>query len=154
MNNSKKIKWLCTEFGSLSTSELYKILQLRNAVFIVEQNCPYQDMDNKDLECFHLCGWDGDILTAYTRLLPAGISFNEVSIGRVVTEPSKRKEGIGKALMEISIAKCYEIFGKQSIRIGAQLYLKKFYEAFGFEQSSDIYLEDGINHIEMILIIK
>lgn len=149
-----ELVWTCNHFNELSNTELYKILQLRSSVFIVEQNCVYQDIDNKDLVCHHVCGWAGDKLAANTRLVPAGKSFKEVSIGRVVTNAECRKGGYGRELMRRSIEKCYEVFGKQDIRIGAQLYLKKFYEDFGFEQCSAIYLEDGIEHIEMILRIK
>ena len=149
-----KLKWTCKHFDELSTTELYKILQLRSDVFVVEQNCPYQDLDNKDLICYHLCGWQNENLAVYTRLLPPGKSFSEASIGRVVTAANYRKSGNGRRLMEISIEKCYEIFGRQHIKIGAQLYLKKFYESLGFMQSSAMYLEDKIEHIEMILEIK
>lgn len=149
-----ELKWLCKTFDELTLLELYKILQLRNSVFVVEQNCAYQDLDNKDFICHHLCGWDNENLAAYTRLVPAQQSFKEVAIGRVVTAAGCRKGGNGRRLMELSIEKCYEIFGKQAIRIGAQLYLKKFYESLGFIQSSDMYLEDEIEHIEMILGIK
>lgn len=148
------LTWVSKDFNSLSTIELYKILQLRSEVFVVEQNCPYQDLDNKDLMSHHFCGWKRDSLVAYTRLLPPGLSFKEISIGRVVTSPAHRKGGWGKVLMQKSIEKCYEVFGKKDIRIGAQLYLKKFYEGLGFVQISDIYMEDGIEHIEMILVIK
>jgi ElaA protein len=120
-------------------------------VFIVEQACNYQDIDGKDLKSFHLCGWDGDNLVAYARLLPAGVSFNEVSIGRVLSSPAYRRQGAGIGLMQNAIAHCYKKFGKQPIRIGAQLYLQKFYSSFGFIKDSDMYLEDDIEHIEMIL---
>jgi ElaA protein len=120
-------------------------------VFIVEQACNYQDIDGKDLKSFHLCGWDGDELVAYARLLPAGVSFDEVSIGRVLSSPAYRRQGAGIGLMQNAIANCYKKFGKQPIRIGAQLYLQKFYSSFGFIKDSDMYLEDDIEHIEMIL---
>jgi ElaA protein len=108
------------------------------------------DLDNKDKESYHLMGWDNNLLAAYTRILPAGISFNEASIGRVVTSPKARGKGAGRELMEESIENLYKLFGKVNIRIGAQLYLKKFYESLGFKPESDIYLEDGIEHIEMV----
>ena len=145
------ISWVCKKFDELTPLELYAILQLRNEVFVVEQNCVFQDADNKDQESFHLMGWMNDKLIAYTRLVPAGIVYDKASIGRVVTSPSLRRTGIGKELMERSIEKAKELFGKTSIKLGAQLYLKNFYESLGFTQSSDIYLEDGIEHIEMIL---
>ena len=144
--------WECKKFEELNPSELYAILQLRSEVFVVEQNCVFQDMDDKDQKCFHLMCWENKKLIAYTRLVPAGISYVESSIGRVVSSPSVRKRGIGKELMEQSIDWVNLLFGKGiPIKIGAQLYLKKFYESFGFVQSSDVYLEDGISHIEMLL---
>lgn len=144
------IHWTLKSFDELTAMEMYLILQLRNEVFIVEQNCPYQDMDNKDLKSQHLMGWDGSRLIAYTRLLPAGVSFSEVSIGRVVSSPVYRGKGIGKSLMEKSINTICQLYGNLPIRIGAQLYLERFYKSFHFEKDSDIYLEDGIEHIEMI----
>lgn len=145
------INWACKSFDELTPRELYAILQLRSEVFVVEQNCVFQDIDNKDQASRHLMGWHDGLLAAYTRLVPAGISFEEVSIGRVVTSPKMRKSGAGRLLMKKSIETTYTIFGNTPIRIGAQLYLKKFYESFGFQQSSEIYLEDGIEHIEMLL---
>lgn len=146
-----QIKWNCLKFEELSLQQLYSILQLRIEVFIVEQKCAFQDADNKDTSGYHLMGWKGDRLIAYTRLLPAGISFKEPSIGRVVTSPVARGEGIGHELMERSIKGCYSLFGRTSLRIGAQLYLKKFYETHGFRQAGPVYDEDGIDHIEMLL---
>ena len=145
------INWLCKKFDELTPHELYAILQLRNEVFVVEQNCVFQDADNKDQPSFHLMGWSDNELVAYTRLVPPKIAYDEPSIGRVVTSLSLRKTGIGRELMERSIEKTKELFGRTPIKLGAQLYLKKFYESLGFIQSSDIYLEDGIEHIEMIL---
>jgi ElaA protein len=118
-------------------------------VFVVEQNCVFLDMDDKDQQCWHVGGWHEDRLVAYTRLVPPGLAYAEPSIGRVVTSPSVRKEGVGRKLMQYSIEKLFSLFGKQPIKIGAQLYLKRFYESLGFRQSSEGYLEDGIEHIEM-----
>ncbi len=144
------INWQCKHFSELTVEELYKILQLRNEVFVVEQNCPYQDCDGKDFKSYHLTAWEEHKLMAYTRILPPGISYpNAASIGRVVTSPSARKQKIGKQLMNNSIENLYYLFGKVSVIIGAQLYLKRFYESFLFAQTSDIYLEDGIEHITM-----
>lgn len=146
------INWSLKTFAELNADELYSILRLRNEVFVVEQNCVFQDADNKDQYAYHFMGYDdNNKLAAYTRLLPAGASFAEASIGRVVTAPFARNSGIGKSLMVESIATIYKLYGKQPLRIGAQLYLKKFYESFGFQQSSEVYLEDGIEHIEMLL---
>ena len=144
------IQWRCQQFNELLQHELYSILRLRSEVFVVEQNCVFLDMDNKDQQCWHVSGWQNDQLIAYTRLVPPNLVYEEPSIGRVVTSSSARGTGAGRKLMEISIEKIFSIFGKRSIKIGAQLYLKKFYESLGFRQSSNVYLEDGIEHIEMI----
>ena len=142
--------WTLKKFAELTPVELYRILQLRNEVFVVEQNCPYQDADNKDLAAHHFMGWDGDTLVAYTRLIPPGISYDEASIGRVVSSPKYRGTGAGRALMELSIQNTLIIFNCNTIKIGAQLYLHQFYTSLGFMQCSDEYLEDNIPHIEMI----
>jgi len=145
------MKWSFKKFDDLTPLELYLILQLRNEVFVVEQNCVFQDADNKDQGSHHLMGWDNDLLVAYSRIVPLGIAYDSFpSIGRVVTSPKMRGTGIGKILMQQSIEALQKLFGKTSIKLGAQLYLKKFYESFDFTQSSDIYIEDGIPHIEMI----
>ena len=144
------ITWQCKSFDQLTAYELYAILRLRNEVFVVEQNCVFQDADNKDQQSFHLMGYVGDHLAAYTRIVPKGVSFPYNSIGRVVTSPLNRGVGSGKKLMQKSIEVCNELFGKETIKIGAQLYLKKFYEGFGFVQSGEVYDEDGIDHIHML----
>jgi ElaA protein len=144
------ITWSCKAFEALTPNELYSILQLRNEVFVVEQNCVYQDCDNVDRKSNHFMGWQQNKLVAYTRLIPAGVVYEEVSIGRVVTSPSARGNKTGKELMLRSIDKIRELYGKSSIKIGAQLYLKRFYGSLGFIQCSDTYLEDGIEHIKMI----
>jgi len=144
------IVWKCKHFKDLSAYELYDILRLRNEVFVVEQNCVFQDADNKDQHCYHLCGWKNDQLIAYVRLVPPGTYYEEPSIGRVVTSPSERRTGAGRLLMQKAIEECFEIFGGQNIKIGAQLYLKKFYESLRFRQVSDVYLEDNIPHVKML----
>lgn len=147
---SSTIQWTKKKFDELSVTELYIILRLRAEVFVVEQNCPYLDIDNKDQYCHHLMGWKDDQLVAYTRLVPPGISYDEYpSIGRVVTSPAARRGGFGRMLMEKSIEEIISLYGETPIRIGAQLYLKDFYTSLGFITSSEIYLEDGIEHIEM-----
>lgn len=137
-------------FNELSPVELYKILRLRNEVFVVEQNCPYQDADNKDLQCYHLMLFKKDELMAYARLVPQGLSFPQMSIGRVVTSPKVRGTGTGRILMDIAIEYCRKLFGVGSIKIGAQAYLIKFYNSLGFKQVSEVYDEDGIPHIDML----
>ncbi len=146
-----ELNWICKSFSELSNNELYDILRLRSEVFVVEQNCVFLDMDEKDKKSWHLFGSNEKEIAAYVRLLPPGLSYAEMSIGRVVTSPRARKSGAGRTLMLNAIAKCIELFGTQPIRIGAQLYLKKFYHSLGFEPSGDIYLEDGIEHIEMLM---
>lgn len=146
-----ELSWIIKTFDNLSAAELYAIMQLRNEVFVVEQNCVYQDADNKDQSSFHFYGWNGSKLVAYTRIIPPGIAYAEASIGRVVTSPAYRKTGLGRLLMEKSIELTLNTFNCSSIKIGAQLYLTKFYSSLGFMQSSEEYLEDGIPHIEMIL---
>jgi len=145
------LTWTYKSFDELSKLELYTILRLRAEVFVVEQHCNYLDVDGKDLKCHHLMAWDGDNLVAYTRIVPPGLSFNETSIGRVLTNSRYRRIGAGITLMEKSIEMAYQTHGKRPIRIGAQLYLKNFYEGFGFVKDSDEYLEDDIPHIEMLL---
>ncbi len=148
--NTLKLTWLYKPFPELTPFELYAILRLRSEVFVVEQNCVFLDADNKDQIAHHLMGYNGDDLVAYTRLLDKDTAYKLMSIGRVVTSPNYRGAGIGKELMEESIQLCYQLFGKDYIKIGAQLYLQKFYESLGFKQSSEMYLEDDIEHIEMI----
>ncbi|HEY2727473.1 MAG TPA: GNAT family N-acetyltransferase [Parafilimonas sp.] len=145
------IHWYCKSFNDLSPFELYKILQLRSEVFVVEQNCVFLDMDNKDEGCLHFMGFADDVLIAYTRLVPPGYIYNEMSIGRVVTSSKHRSKGLGKELMQRSINVCKHNFGEGPIKIGAQCYLLKFYESFGFKIIGDKYDEDGIEHVHMLL---
>ncbi len=137
-------------FAFLSPAELYAIMQLRNEVFVVEQNCVYQDADNKDPHCHHLLIKDGEKLAAYARLLPQGLAYEQMSIGRVISSPAYRGLGVGKLLIAEAIKNCHALFGEGDIQIGAQLYLKKFYESFGFVKVSEVYLEDNIEHILML----
>jgi len=146
-----ELHWTIKSFGELTTNELYKILQLRADVFLLEQHCMVTDADDNDQKAWHLCAWRDEELVAYSRLFAPGITYGEASIGRVVNKKNYRGSGIGKELIKRSIIGIYQLFGKTPIRIGAQLYLKKFYEEFGFSQDSGIYLEDNIEHIKMIL---
>ena len=143
------ISFSTKRFEQLSTTELYEILKLRAEVFVVEQHCVYMDMDDKDYQCLHVLGYHGEDLAAYTRLVPQGISYEEASIGRVVTSPLYRKHGYGKLLMEYSIHQTLSSFQCQVIVISAQHYLERFYTALGFKAEGDIYLEDEIPHIKM-----
>jgi ElaA protein len=144
------MKWMLKKFIDLTPGELYAILQLRVEVFVVEQNCVFQDLDNKDQASFHFMGWDNNKLVAYTRIVPPGVAYKLASIGRVVTSPVSRGHGMGRQLMELSIEQVYTLYGIVPIKIGAQFHLEKFYSSLGFVQTSDIYMEDGIEHIEMI----
>ena len=148
-----QVQWLLKKFEELTPYQLYAILQLRNEVFVVEQNCIFQDADDKDQNAYHLMGFSENKLVAYTRIISPGEIYNEPSIGRVITSPSVRRTGIGKELMQQSIDALYNLFGKTSIKISAQLYLKKFYESFGFQQVSEVYIEDHIEHIGMVKMI-
>jgi ElaA protein len=144
------ITWTCKAFQELSPIELYRILQLRNEVFVVEQHCIFQDADNNDFTPMHFMAWCGEELAAYTRLFNKGITYPEASIGRVITSPKFRRIGLGKQLMINSIDQIFKLYGEQPIQIGAQLYLKKFYESFGFQAIGEVYDEDGIPHVHMI----
>lgn len=151
MNESATI--ICKHFNELTTSELYDILKLRVEVFCVEQNCPYQDVDGKDLHCWHLMMYEGKNLIAYSRLLPRGVSYADyASIGRVVTSPLVRRKGVGKVLLKKSIEHVQSLVGDVPIKIGAQTPLLKFYESFGFKSTGEEYLEDGIPHTKMIYV--
>lgn len=138
-------------FADLTPQELYDVLQLRSAVFVVEQNCVFLDPDGLDAACHHVLFYRDGILEAYSRLVPAGVSYPGImSIGRIITSAAVRGTGVGEKLVQRSIEEAFRIFGPGPIKIGAQLYAKKFYERFGFEQSSEVYDEDGIDHIKMI----
>jgi len=145
-----EINWVLKKFENLTPNEVYELLRLRSEVFVVEQNCVFLDMDNLDQSCHHLLGYIGNELAVSVRILPPGFAYEQVSIGRVVGSPRFRGIGAGKALMAKAIEYTLALYGQQDIKIGAQLYLKKFYEEFGFNTCSDIYLEDGIPHIKMI----
>jgi ElaA protein len=144
-----EIHWKIKPFENLSVNELYDILRLRSEIFVVEQNCVYLDLDGKDKKALHLLGEFEGKIVAYSRLFKPGISFDNASIGRVVVDANYRKRKWGHDLMREAIAGIQLHFGESKITIGAQLYLKKFYESHGFVQTSEMYLEDNIPHIEM-----
>ena len=151
MSALSNIQWSTKHFTELNVNELYAILRLRSEVFVVEQNCVFLDMDNNDQIAYHTMGWLGSDLVATTRLFDVDQSYpGYQSIGRVVGSPNYRGIGAGKALMQYSIAECERLFGKHPIKIGAQLYLKKFYGELGWEQAGEMYYEDEIEHIPMI----
>ena len=139
-------------FDQLTLDELYHLLQLRSEVFVVEQNCVYQDIDDKDRPGFHLLGFIDSQLVACARILPKGISYSDYcSIGRVCTKQTHRQLGLGKELMEQAILHCHELYLDTKIKISAQSYLLKFYTELGFEAIGEEYLEDEIPHRAMIL---
>ncbi len=140
---------ICT-FEELTAVQLYAILQLRSAVFVVEQDCVYQDIDGKDKKALHVIGYKNNEVVAYTRIFRAGDYFDIASIGRVVVKDTEREHGYGNAIMEASITALTVRFGTQNIKLSAQTYLKKFYNTLGFIASGEEYLEDGIPHIAMI----
>ncbi len=144
-------KLVVKSFNQLSTIELYSILQLRSEVFVVEQDCVYQDIDDKDQKALHLFFIDKNAVIAYTRLFKRGDYFKEASIGRVVIQENYRKQGLGHQLMKASIKTIEEKFNTSAITISAQTYLQQFYESHGFNQVGEEYLEDGIPHIKMVL---
>lgn len=145
----QELTWKVSYFNELSTEELYGILHLRCKVFILEQDAPYLDMDYKDQKAIHLHGYIDDKLIAYCRLFKAGDYFDEACIGRVIVAQEYRKSGYGHDLMKRAIELEESIFAETKITISAQQYLKKFYETHEFKQTSDMYLEDGLPHIEM-----
>lgn len=148
----ESLRFSCVPFDLLTPLELYRIMALRQEVFIVEQNCPYLDADGKDLRAWHLTGWATDGRAAcHARLLPAGVSYpGYASIGRVVSASFVRGTGAGKQLMTESLRCCRLLFGDVPVKISAQTYLLGFYESLGFRSTGKAYLEDGIPHTEMV----
>ena len=137
-------------FKELSTQQLYDILQLRSEVFVVEQNCVYQDIDNYDQVAFHIMAYNDKTLVAYARILPPKTYFNQISIGRIIVKETHRNLALGHKLMYFCKNYIVENHGKQTIKISAQEHLKSFYEQHGFKQKGKGYLEDGIPHIAML----
>lgn len=151
------IAWKCASFGELSALELHDILQARAAVFVVEQACAFQDVDGVDPKCWHLMGLgprrhgdDEPALVAYCRLVPPGVKFAEPSIGRVLTMEAVRRTGAGRELVREAVARAQALWPGAALRIGAQVYLDRFYGEFGFVKISAPYDEDGIMHIHML----
>jgi ElaA protein len=146
--------WQWSRFSELSPQDLYAAVQLREAVFVVEQQCPYNDADGRDPDAWHLLGWSeqqsGKDLVAYARVFEPGVRYDECSIGRVVTAPRVRGSGLGKALMAEALRRVESLAPGQSIKIAAQRRLEKFYLDFGFRTVSAPYEEDGITHVDML----
>ena len=148
----KNLQWTCVQFKQLSNYQLYELLKLRVNIFVVEQNCPYPELDDKDehSETRHLCAYHNSKLVAYARLLAPGLSYTEASIGRFAVDASIRKQGLGTLLLLKSLEEINRIWPEHGIRISAQEYLKEFYEKFGFMVVSDSYFEDDIAHVAML----
>jgi len=145
-----EINFCVKTFQELTNQELYDIMHLRQVVFVVEQDAAYLDADKKDEKSWHVFAYINDEMAIYARVIPSGISYNEASIGRVVSSPTYRRKKLGRPLMK----KCIEVlenkFNSSTCRISAQTYLLPFYKEFGFEVCSEEYLEDGLPHFEMI----
>lgn len=147
----EKVNWEAKAFKNLSVDEYFEILHLRTAIFVVEQDCPYQEVDEKDRKSFHLFGRNGNgEVIAVTRILPQGVSYNEVSIGRVALKKEERGKGVATELMNETLQFIEKQFGKVVIRISAQTYLLNYYGKFNFNPVGEEYLEDNIPHIEML----
>jgi len=148
-----RVTYTLKAFQDLSLEELYEILQIRQRVFVLEQECSYLDCDGKDYHSHHLIGRDEkQKIVTYSRLLPPDVSYpGDASIGRVLSDAALRGSGEGKRLMQESIQMCYQLYGKVSIRISGQCYLRGFYGSLGFVEVGEEYFEDDIPHIEMVL---
>lgn len=152
------IIWQCLTFNELGPHQLYEILRARSEVFVVEQQCIYQDIDGKDPAALHLCAWQdapatqadrAPKLLAYARILAPGVSFDDASIGRVMTSAAGRALKLGRPLMQRAIEQVAKAYPRQAITIGAQDYLREFYQSLGFAPVSEVYDEDGIDHVDM-----
>ena len=144
------LRWEWKAFNELSAEEMYTVLCVRQEVFVLEQECLYLDADGKDRKSFHLMGFDGNELMAYARIVEPGISYKEVSIGRILSSKNARGTGAGVELMNQALTRIELMYGKVPVRISAQSYLEKFYKKFGFEPTGKEYLEDEIPHMEML----
>ncbi len=145
-----KLKTEVKTFTELTTVELYTLLQLRSEVFVVEQDCVYQDLDGKDQKALHILGYANEILVAYTRVFKPGDYFKEASIGRVLVKENERQHKYGHIIMKASIQAISDVYNESAIKISAQTYLKKFYNNLEFMEIGEEYLEDGIPHIGML----
>ena len=143
-------RWTWHAWSGLTPDVLYAFLRLRSAVFVVEQDCVFPEMDGRDAQCEHLCGWDGAELVAYLRLVPPGVRTPEVSLGRVVTAPSVRGRGLGRAVMQEGLRRCAQRYPGQPVKVSAQAHLEHFYESLGFATIGVPYDEDGILHVDMV----
>ncbi|MBQ2636562.1 MAG: GNAT family N-acetyltransferase [Methanobrevibacter sp.] len=144
------MNWKLKRFNQLTLDELYEILKLRSEVFVVEQDCAYQDLDDKDKVAYHLFLEDNGLVVAVLRILPENVSYDEMAIGRVIVKKSHRGKGLSKIMMKKAMDFITDDLGKNKIRLSGQAYLVNFYEDLGFKKVSDVYLEDGIDHFEFL----
>mgnify|MGYP000164786528 CR=1 FL=1 len=144
------MEWKIKKYEDLTIDELYNILKVRNEVFVVEQNCPYQDCDEKDKRAYHLFLEDNGEIIAYSRIIEKGVSYDEVSIGRFLVQKKYRGKGFAREMLSKAIKFIEESLNENAIRISGQVYIKEFYKSFGFKEVSDVYLEDNIPHVEML----
>lgn len=144
------MQWKIKTFGELTTAELYEILRIRAEVFVVEQTCVYQDLDLKDKRAYHVFVEENGEIIAYLRVLEKDVSYPEISIGRVLVKETYRGRGLARKLMQRAVSFIEEVLRENEIRISAQKYLLKFYESLGFTMVSEVYQEDGIEHVEML----
>lgn len=152
----KSIEWKCKSFSQLNTDELFDLVKLRIDIFVVEQNCPYSELDDKDRhnQTRHIIGFSENTIIGCARLLAPGVSYPDTSLGRFAVAESFRRQGIGSTLMQQCFLNILSIWPNHNIRISAQQHLEKFYMSFGFVRTTDMYLEDGIPHIEMLKITQ
>lgn len=145
------MEWHLKTFSQLTADELYKILQVRVEVFVVEQACAYRELDDHDQTAFHLFAVEGEKMAGYARILPPGSTYNELSIGRVLVRKEFRGKGLATELMNRALNFVQENIKANCVKIQAQEYLLSFYRSFGFESVSEVYLDEGIPHVDMIL---
>jgi ElaA protein len=143
-------RWQWYGWAGMTPDVLYAFLRLRSAIFVVEQDCVFPEMDGRDPQCEHLCGWDGAELVAYLRLVPPGVRTPEVALGRVVVAARARGAGLGRAVMAEGLARCAQRYPGQPVKVSAQQHLEKFYASLGFTRTGAPYDEDGIPHVDMV----
>ena len=151
MTPAPALRWSWHAWSELTPDLLYQVLRLRSAIFVVEQNCVFPDMDGRDPDCVHLCGRDdAGGLIAYLRLVPPGVRTPEVSLGRVVVAAAARGQGLGRAVMDEGLRGCAQRYPGKPVKVSAQQQLETFYRSLGFRTASPPYLEDGIWHVDML----
>lgn len=146
------LKWQWRRLDELTTAQLYAVFSARVAVFVLEQQCAYQELDGLDLEAMHLIAWNGESheVAAYLRVLAPGVKYAEPAIGRVLTSQKFRNQGLGSTLVAAGLAQVEKLYPGQAVRISAQAHLERFYRSLGFEVTSEPNLDDGIPHMEML----